>query len=61
VTFVDGRHPVIDRLPGTTNGWLSAGHFTTGIMMAAAASQALASWILGDTRPPETATFYLPT
>jgi glycine/D-amino acid oxidase-like deaminating enzyme len=59
--FVDGRHPVIDRLPGTTNGWLSAGHFTTGIMMAAATSQALASWILGETRPPGTATFYLPT
>jgi glycine/D-amino acid oxidase-like deaminating enzyme len=59
--FVDGRHPVIDRLPGTTNGWLSAGHFTTGIMMAAATGQALASWILSDNRPPETATFYLPT
>jgi glycine/D-amino acid oxidase-like deaminating enzyme len=58
---VDGRHPVIDRLPGTTNGWLSAGHFTTGIMMAAATGQALASWILSGTRPPETATFDLPT
>jgi glycine/D-amino acid oxidase-like deaminating enzyme len=59
--LVEGRHPVIDRLPGTTNGWLSAGHFTTGIMMAAATGQALASWILHDARPPQIATFDLPT
>ncbi|HEV8555732.1 MAG TPA: FAD-binding oxidoreductase [Actinophytocola sp.] len=58
---IDGRHPVIDQLPGTTNGWLSAGHFTTGVLMAAATGQALVSWILSNTRPPETATFDLPT
>jgi D-amino-acid dehydrogenase len=58
---IDGRHPVIDRLPATSNGWLSAGHFTTGVMMAPATGQALASWILSGTRPAETATFDLPT
>jgi glycine/D-amino acid oxidase-like deaminating enzyme len=33
----------------------------TGILMAAATGRALASWILSDTRPPQTATFDLPT
>jgi glycine oxidase len=59
--LVDGRQPVIDRIPGTANGWLSAGHFTTGVLMAAAAGQALASWMLSGRRPPEVATFTLPT
>jgi glycine oxidase len=57
---VEGRHPVIDRLPGTVNGWVSAGHFTTGIMMAAGTGQALASWITSGERPPEVASFSLP-
>jgi D-amino-acid dehydrogenase len=57
---VHRRHPVIDRLPGTGNGWLSAGHFTTGIMMAPATGYALASWIGSGRRPPEVATFDLP-
>jgi glycine/D-amino acid oxidase-like deaminating enzyme len=57
---VHDRHPVIDQLPGTTNGWLSAGHYTTGVLMAAATGQALASWIVSGTRPPETAAFGLP-
>jgi glycine oxidase len=57
---VDGRHPVIDQLTGTTNGWLSAGHFTTGVLMAAATGQTLASWILTGTRPPGIASFGLP-
>jgi glycine/D-amino acid oxidase-like deaminating enzyme len=58
--FVAGQRPVIDRLPGTTNGWLSAGHFTTGVLLAAATGQALATWILAGRRPPEVATFSLP-
>jgi len=59
--FVEGRHPVIDRIPGTTNGWLSAGHFTTGVLMAAGTGEALASWILTGSRPPGTAIFSVPT
>ncbi len=58
---VDGRQPVIDRLPGTDNGWLSAGHFTTGVMMAAGTGEALADWIGTDRRPPGLETFDLPT
>jgi glycine/D-amino acid oxidase-like deaminating enzyme len=57
---VHGRHPVIDQLPGTTNGWLSAGHYTTGVLMAAATGQTLASWILSGARPPAIASFGLP-
>jgi D-amino-acid dehydrogenase len=57
---VDGRQPVIDRLPGTANGWVSAGHFTTGIMMAAGTGHALADWISTGTRPDGIATFDLP-
>jgi glycine oxidase len=57
---VDGRQPVLDRLPGTVNGWLSAGHFTTGLMLAGGSGQALAGWIRDGTRPPGLATFTLP-
>jgi glycine/D-amino acid oxidase-like deaminating enzyme len=42
---------VIDRVPGLSNAWISVGHFRTGILVAPAAGQALASWIL-DGRPP---------
>jgi glycine oxidase len=57
--FLEGRQPLIDRLPGVSNGWVSAGHFTTGIMMAAGTGQALASWIRSGQRPTELATFTL--
>ena len=56
---VDGRQPVIDRLPGTRNGWVSAGHFTTGIMMAAGTGRALAEWIGSGRRPAGLDTFTL--
>jgi glycine/D-amino acid oxidase-like deaminating enzyme len=57
---VVGRHPVIDRLPGTVNGWVSAGHFTTGVMMAPGTGYALASWLASGLRPDGVATFDLP-
>src|SRR2546421_346452 len=57
---VEGRQPVIDRLPGTTNGWVSAGHFTTGVMMSAGTGRALAQWIGADRRPAGLETFSLP-
>jgi glycine oxidase len=43
--------PVIDRIPGLTNAWISVGHFRTGILVAPGAGEAVASWII-DGRPP---------
>jgi glycine/D-amino acid oxidase-like deaminating enzyme len=40
----DGQ-PVIDRVPGLDNAWVSAGHDGTGLLMAPATGQALATWI----------------
>jgi glycine oxidase len=57
---IEGRQPVIDRLPGTSNGWLSAGHFTTGVMMAAGTGEALAAWIASGDRPLGTDAFAVP-
>jgi len=51
--------PVIDRVPGLDNAWLSAGHFRTGLLVAPAAARAIASWIAGTERPPELASFSL--
>jgi glycine/D-amino acid oxidase-like deaminating enzyme len=57
---IEGRQPVIDRLPGVTNGWFAGGHFTTGIMMAAGTGAAVAAWIAGSARPAGIETFDLP-
>jgi glycine oxidase len=46
----DGQ-PVIDRVPGLDNAWVSAGHDGTGLLLAAATGQALASWIATGRRP----------
>jgi glycine/D-amino acid oxidase-like deaminating enzyme len=54
----DGQ-PVIDRVPGVDNAWVSAGHNGTGILLAAAAGQALASWIASGNRPAEVSSFAL--
>jgi glycine oxidase len=43
--------PVIDRLPGLANAWISVGHFRTGILLAPAAGEAVAAWIIAG-RPP---------
>ncbi|HJR18314.1 MAG TPA: FAD-dependent oxidoreductase [Actinomycetota bacterium] len=40
--------PVIDRVPGLENAWMSVGHFRTGLLMAPAAGRAVASWIGGE-------------
>lgn len=45
------RRPVIDRAPGLDNVWLTAGHFTTGLLLAAGTGAALAGWIASG-RPP---------
>jgi len=46
----DGQ-PVIDRVPGLDNAWVSAGHDGTGLLLAPATGQALASWIATGRRP----------
>jgi glycine/D-amino acid oxidase-like deaminating enzyme len=54
----DGQ-PVIDQVPGLDNAWVSAGHDGTGILLAAATGQALASWIASRNRPAEVNSFTL--
>ena len=54
----DGQ-PVIDRVPGVDNAWVSAGHDGDGLLMAPATGQALASWIATGRRPQEIARFAL--
>ena len=39
------RRPVIDRVPGLDNAWLTSGHFRTGILNAPATASVLARWI----------------
>ena len=57
--YIEGRQPVVDRLPGVRNGWFAGGHFTTGIMMAAATGEAVASWIGGSGTPDLVTSFTL--
>jgi glycine/D-amino acid oxidase-like deaminating enzyme len=49
--------PVIDRIPGLENAWLSTGQYKTGILMAAFTAQALARWLRSGAAPPEVAAF----
>src|SRR5215207_11153039 len=53
------RQPVIDRVPGLDNAWVSAGHDGDGLLMAPATGQALASWITTSDQPQEVASFGL--
>jgi glycine oxidase len=45
------EQPVIDRVPGLENGWVTCGHFRTGILMAAATGDAVWRWIATGERP----------
>src|SRR5215216_5800926 len=51
--------PVIDRVPGLDNAWVSAGHDGDGLLMAPATGQALATWIATSRQPREVASFGL--
>jgi glycine/D-amino acid oxidase-like deaminating enzyme len=53
------RLPVIDRLDGLGDVWVTYGHFRTGVLIAAATGEALASWIASGTRPAAVAPFGL--
>jgi glycine/D-amino acid oxidase-like deaminating enzyme len=48
-------YPVIDRVPGLDNAWLTSGHFRTGILMAPATARIITGWISGGAPPPEAA------
>jgi glycine oxidase len=52
----DGQ-PVIDRVPGLENAWVSCGHYRTGILMAPATGELLARWITSGTAPAVAADF----
>jgi len=54
------RLPVVDRAPGLDNVWVTAGHYTTGVLLAAATGHALASWIATGVAPAQAAQFRLP-
>jgi glycine oxidase len=45
--------PVIDRVPGLDNAWLTSGHYKTGILMAPATGRALAKWLQTGQPPAE--------
>jgi glycine oxidase len=47
------RRPVIDRVPGIANAWLTSGHFRTGILNAPVTGSVLAHWIAADEAPVE--------
>src|SRR5207302_10168990 len=51
------RLPVIDLAPGLENVWLTAGHFTTGLLLAPATGHAIATWIASGAAPPLAAPF----
>jgi glycine/D-amino acid oxidase-like deaminating enzyme len=44
-------HPVIDRLAGLSNAWLTSGQYRTGILLAPMTAQALVRWISHDEPP----------
>ncbi len=50
----DGR-PIIDRVAGLDNAWLTSGHFRTGILMAPITASSLTRWISENEPPAEAA------
>jgi glycine/D-amino acid oxidase-like deaminating enzyme len=47
------RRPVIDRVPGLANAWLTSGHYRTGILNAPVTAAVLAHWIEAGEPPTE--------
>jgi glycine oxidase len=45
--------PVIDKVPGLANAWLTSGHFRTGILNAPATAAVLSQWIRQDIPPAD--------
>lgn len=40
--------PIVDRVPGTSNAWMAAGFYSTGLLMAPIVGTLLADWISGE-------------
>jgi glycine/D-amino acid oxidase-like deaminating enzyme len=53
-THPDGL-PVVDRVPGLENAWMTSGHFRSGILMAPATGRALAEWLQTGRAPSQVA------
>jgi glycine/D-amino acid oxidase-like deaminating enzyme len=51
------RRPVIDRVPGLANAWLTSGHFRTGILNAPVTAAVLSRWIVTGEPPVEPGTW----
>jgi glycine oxidase len=51
------RRPVIDKVPGLANAWLTSGHFRTGILNAPVTAATLARWIVDGEPPAEAGTW----
>jgi glycine/D-amino acid oxidase-like deaminating enzyme len=49
------RLPVVDRVPGLGNAWVTSGHYRTGLLAAPAVGRALAACIETGESPPEVA------
>lgn len=45
--------PVVDRIPGLENAWITSGHYATGILMGPATGRLLAKWITTGRRPSQ--------
>ena len=51
--------PVIDRVPGLDNAWLTSGHYKTGILLAPGTGRALSEWMGSGSKPAEVEPFGL--
>jgi len=51
------RRPVIDKVPGLANAWLTSGHFRTGILNAPVTAAVLSRWIAAGEPPVEAGTW----
>lgn len=51
------HRPVIDKVPGLANAWLTSGHFRTGILNAPATAAVLSRWISAGIPPAEAHTW----
>jgi glycine/D-amino acid oxidase-like deaminating enzyme len=51
------HRPVIDKVPGLANAWLTSGHFRTGILNAPATAAVLSRWISAGVPPADAHTW----
>lgn len=51
--------PIIDRLPGLDNAWLTSGHYRTGLLMGPATAELLTEWMTTARQPTMAGPFNL--